>query len=110
MICNLRQIAGAVSVGSLALAGCSQPGRTANTERVETVKPSSEVGRYTIVHSPHMQRDTILLDTVTGRTWQQVTYNDLKGDPTAWDPLYRADNSDELEELRKYNPPKAGGK
>lgn len=26
-------------------------------------------GRYIIVHSPHVQRDTVLLDTLTGKTW-----------------------------------------
>ena len=30
------------------------------------------VGRFIIVHSPEIERDTTLLDTATGRTWQLV--------------------------------------
>jgi hypothetical protein len=29
-------------------------------------------GRYQIIHSPQTERDTILLDTATGRSWQLV--------------------------------------
>ncbi len=30
----------------------------------------SAVGRYTIIHSPQLERDTFLLDTATGNSWQ----------------------------------------
>ena len=40
-------------------------------------------GRYEIVHSPHLERDTMLLDTETGRTWGLVIEKD---DSYAWEP------------------------
>jgi hypothetical protein len=48
---------------------------------------TSEVGRYVIVHSPHIERDTILLDTVTGRTWELESLTYLNDDPDAWEPV-----------------------
>jgi len=48
-----------VCAAGLALAGCGQ---------TEPAKPSP-TGRFTIVHSPHLERDTQLLDTWTGQTW-----------------------------------------
>jgi hypothetical protein len=63
----------------LFLAGCDQ------------IPKSSETGRYTITHSPHVQRDTMLLDTATGRTWNLVTFN--KGPDTryGWEPVAKID-------------------
>lgn len=64
--------------------------------------PVGAPGRYVVVHSPHVQRDTILLDTATGRTWQ------LQSDPTRdaffWVPLARADNTPEMQAWLKANP------
>jgi hypothetical protein len=63
-------------------------------------------GRYIIVHSPHIQRDTVLLDTVTGKTWVMVTITGREGEPVVWDPMYRLDVPTEAADLNKYNPPK----
>jgi hypothetical protein len=40
-----------------------------------------------IVHSPQVERDTILLDTVTGKTWSRVEVTDMIDEPPAWDPM-----------------------
>lgn len=45
---------------------------------------SSEVGRWAIVHSPHVERDTILLDTATGDSWGLVLLGDGQDSPYAW--------------------------
>ena len=47
-------------------------------------------GRFRIVFSPHARADTFLLDTQTGRVWQLMGLN---GEPTAWAPMTRLDNS-----------------
>ena len=31
-----------------------------------------QIGRWTIIHSPQIESDTMLLDTTTGDTWQLV--------------------------------------
>ena len=64
----------------------------------------AQEGRYVIVHSPHIQRDTVLLDTATGKTWQ------LRNDPATgedyWDPLARTDNVEESRDYLRRHPPK----
>lgn len=42
------------------------------------------VGRYTIIHSPQTERDTMLLDTTTGDTWQLVTMGKDESDGMGW--------------------------
>jgi hypothetical protein len=67
----------------LALLGCDRL-------KIENAPPPakpSEIGRYTIIHSPQAERDTILLDTVTGKTWSRVEVTDIVGEPPAWDPM-----------------------
>lgn len=90
------------AIAILLLCGCrpAQPGVVADN----SAQPA-QVGRYAIVHSPHIQRDTILLDTATGRTWQQVVYNDLENHPVGWEPMARSDNVDEVTAFRQNNPP-----
>jgi hypothetical protein len=67
--------------------------------------PVGGIGRYVIVHSPHVQRDTILLDTVTGKTWQQRTINSRPGETSrpgdidVWFPMARTDNPEENTQL-----------
>jgi hypothetical protein len=46
-----------------------------------------QVGRFVIVHSSQVERDTILLDTATGKTWSRVEISDLRDDPVAWEPM-----------------------
>jgi hypothetical protein len=49
----------------------------------------SEVGRYTIIHSPQIERDTMLLDTETGDTWQLVQTS--KDGDLAWQSVKKSD-------------------
>lgn len=67
---------------------------------------SSHVGRYTIVHSPHNQMDTVLLDTATGKTWVQVTYEKMEGEPMGWEPMAREDSPEEYNAFMARNRPK----
>ncbi len=50
--------------------------------------PESEVGRFQIVINKNIRADTFLLDTKTGRIWQNTTFTDLKGEPTVWDEKF----------------------
>ena len=83
------------------LAACAQSPPTADPP-----KEQPQVGRYVIVHSPQIERDTVLLDTATGKTWEAVTFTDLEDGPTAWRPMARTDDEDEMNELRSDHPPK----
>lgn len=47
-------------------------------------------GRWTIIHSPQVERDTMLLDTATGRTWQLVNVGGAADNEVlAWQPVVR---------------------
>ena len=59
-----------------------------------------QVGRYVIVHSPQVERDTILLDTATGATWSRVSLADVKDEPSAWDPMPKTDDADAMAALK----------
>jgi hypothetical protein len=72
-----------LTVVSFAIAGCNEPKagptKTAASDAAPTIeeppKPAAvtvavPVGRYQIIHSPHLEKDTMLLDTATGQTWQ----------------------------------------
>jgi hypothetical protein len=52
---------------------------------------SQPPGRYQIVMSSVVARNTFLLDTATGKVWQLIEYTDLVGNPTAWKPMFRLD-------------------
>lgn len=69
--------------------------------------PVGAPGRFIIVHSPHVQRDTVLLDTATGKTWQLAQDTSLEGEPVYWEPMARTDNAAELQDLLRYHPKKA---
>ncbi len=64
--------------------------------------PVGVPGRYVIVHSPHVQRDTVLLDTLTGKTWQLQRNSDRDAD--VWVPLAREDNPVEMQAWLRDNP------
>ncbi len=69
-----------------------------------------EIGRYTIIHSPLLEADTMLLDTATGRTWQLQKGTIYNGDPLIWTEIYRLDtpadyyNMNALYGLKKPKP------
>lgn len=76
-----------LTVASLTIMGCDKlkpapsPAAASNSPYTveEPQKPLAPVvGRYTIIHSPEVERDTMLLDTATGDTWQLVNLG--KGD------------------------------
>lgn len=54
----------------LTLGGCDQLSR--NAAREPNGGSQAPAGRFVIVHSPHVRRDTMLLDTATGVTWLWV--------------------------------------
>ena len=82
------------------LAGCAQ------SPSHDPPKEQPQVGRYVIVHSPQIERDTVLLDTATGKTWEAVTFTNLEDAPTAWRPMARTDDADEMHQLTLDHPPK----
>ena len=61
-------------------------------------------GRFAIVHSPHTQKDTVLLDTATGKTWQLRTVANRTGEPDVWVPMARFDNAEEKANLDRNYP------
>jgi hypothetical protein len=88
--------AAGAALAAVGLAGCNGPGAAAaplsdSQPASATPEPSAQptptdVGRYAIIHSPHVENDTILLDTETGQTWRQVSVTDVKEDPYVWIP------------------------
>ncbi len=87
----------------LALIALSLP-----TAAIAQAGPVGAPGRYVIVHSPHVQSDTVLLDTATGKTWQLTQDNSREGSPTAWAPMARIDNMGEMQQFVKDYPRKPG--
>jgi hypothetical protein len=71
-----------IVLGLLALVACGTSSCTNANAQAQAALASQ---RYVIVHSPHAQRYTQLLDTATGRTWTLV--NRGEGSPTsfAWE-------------------------
>lgn len=81
-------------------ATASQPQNT--IAELGTAKPA-EVGRYTVVHSPHVESDTILLDTATGDTWQLQVES---GGNLIWEALKKSPPPLDLSSFE--DTPKAG--
>ena len=86
---------------ALALAACNQSPTPTNSAapassqsaaqsaaRVDSSQPV-QVGRYTIIHSPEVERDTMLLDTATGQTWQLVDTGTTAEPKLAWAPVHK---------------------
>lgn len=71
----------------LGLASCNQPFGTHAAQPTQAGSQTSQVGRWTIIHSPHVQRDTMLLDTVTGQTWLLVTLGEDQNSGFGWEPV-----------------------
>lgn len=73
--------------------GADQPGQSGGTtaseiaSQAEAGTASQALGRYVIVHSPHVQSGTILLDTATGKTWNEVQEVNMVDKPLAWRPM-----------------------
>lgn len=99
----------------LTLAGCDQrplPTTVANKPSDPPASPpvqvpAPEIGRFTIIHSPQVERDTMLVDTVTGQTWQLVSMTAFKGDPLAWQPVPQVNTQQDYAALEQQYGPKA---
>ena len=84
----------AVFLSLVLLAACDQQGRGQTDTSAAPATPRQEsfqVGRWAIVHSPHVQRDTTLLDTATGDTWQLVRLGDGDNSEMGWQYMRRLD-------------------
>jgi hypothetical protein len=79
----------AIIVCSLIIGGISQA-----ADPNETGSP--DPGRYQIVLSPLARADTFLLDTHTGRVWQRSQFSELNGEPSAWVPMDKLDDHDQI--------------
>jgi hypothetical protein len=64
----------------------------------------SGVGRFVNVHSPHVERDTMLLDTVSGRTWEKVTVSDAANQPSVWVPVSQMNEQKDWASLYNQHP------
>lgn len=71
---------------ALGLAACTQ------ADPKQAAQSNAEVGRWTIIHSPHIQRDTMLVDTVSGHTWQLVRNGSADDAPLVWERIYLSDD------------------
>lgn len=76
------------SLALLLLAGCDQ---LAPRQPQTSAKSGTLAGRFTIIHSPHIQRDTMLLDTATGETWQLVTKGKSEDSALTWERVEMAE-------------------
>ena len=97
------------------LCGCdrtpSAAGQASNIQAANSTGPletaaAPQAGRWVVVHSPEAERDTILLDTATGRTWSRVQVGDLTDEPAAWDPMPQLNSAEDFATLRANHPPK----
>lgn len=66
----------------MALNGCDQRPAQIAAPAAVTIVP----GRYTIVHSPLSEPDTMLLDTAKGKTWRLVSSNG-QSSTLYWEPV-----------------------
>lgn len=62
---------------------------------------SQTLGRYVIVHSPHVQSGTILLDTATGKTWNEVKELDMVDEPLVWTPMPQLNSKTDIDAFGK---------
>ena len=82
-------------VSAACLSGCDGPARPPQSSASDssTSDPARDspsfVGRFVIVHSPHLEADTVLLDTVTGDTWQETSPDGDTKKGVSWEPVTR---------------------
>lgn len=77
-----------------------------STSALAQAGPVGGSGRYVIVHSPHIQSDTVLLDTATGKTWVLRQDSSRQGDLVGWVPMARTDNEAEMQQFVRRYPDK----
>jgi hypothetical protein len=76
-------------LSTMLLAGCDGLNSSSSTD--PRAKPAAPVGRFMIVHSPHVRADTMLLDTVTGDTWVAVQGGNEKESSSVWEKMESID-------------------
>jgi len=88
------------------MAGLVWTGRAQAAEPVkQAMPPQQQQGRFVIVFGPFARADVYLLDTQTGRTWRDVQFTSLTGQPEAWQPMPQINTvADELA-LEQAHPP-----
>lgn len=81
------------------LASCNQAHTASNTAPASSGGPlaldtpastpatAQPVGRFQIFHSPHVERDTFMLDTATGKSWQLVRNGKSEDAPLTWEAV-----------------------
>jgi hypothetical protein len=106
----MRRVYAALLIASL-LAGCDQLSTGAgqghnkqSTHEGTEANPSLPIGRFTIIHSPLVERDTVLLDTTTGDTWMLVRLGNDDNSPLSWQPLGKSKAFSFEEALRPDRP------
>jgi len=67
---------------------------------------AAQQGRYQIVINPSMRADTFLLDTWTGKVWQQTQFTDMYGEPSVWLYMDRIDSDKQNDVWRKNHSSK----
>ena len=70
----------------------------AQTNSTQVPQSQAISGRYQIITSPVVARNTFLLDTQTGKIWQLTQFTNLKDEPMAWMIQPRLDT--ELEQTK----------
>jgi hypothetical protein len=83
-----------LSLASLSLMASFATAQVPKSDQLPGAAPASQ-GRYQIIMSPHNARDTFLIDTETGRTWQLTVFSFLNDDPVVWSAIPRIDNDDD---------------
>lgn len=87
----LRMFTGIAAL--LILTSCDQPGRSGVRSNSDLAAPPTlvPVGNHAIIHSPQVERDTMLLDTVTGDTWQLVKIGKTDNSGMGWEFVPKID-------------------
>lgn len=75
---------------ALLFAGCERPANQ-NLDASPDDGQASEIGRWTIIYSPHVQRSTMLIDTETGDTWVLVSLGDGENAGFGWEFVGKLD-------------------
>lgn len=67
---------------------------------------AAQQGRYQIVINPSAGGVSDLLDTWTGKVWQQTKLVDMDGEPTVWLFMDKIDNDEQFDAWIKNHPSK----
>jgi hypothetical protein len=74
--------------GNIAGNSASAPASNGSAVGPPAAQAPPPVGRFAIIHSPQVENDTMLLDTVSGKTWRLEDDSEHPG-TVFWDPVTR---------------------